>query len=270
MAQIASENLVIGRGQLQFSKFVVANPTTPRAAEYRDLGNCPGVTLNVTTETKKHNSSRGGLRLLDLEITLSQEFTGTITVEDMKPENFARFLMGTESTLSQAAVASATETFTNVKVNSGYQLGVSLPSRPEGYKNVTITTAVLAAAPATPLVDGLDYEFDGPRGFFRILPTTDKIVDSHLSTGFTLTYAVGAHTRSRVVSGSTELRGSLQYHAYNYTGPVQDFFFPNVTLRPNGDLGLITDEDFMTLNFGFTAAPLGNVPAVLLNGQPVV
>lgn len=267
MAQIPSKNLTIGKGQLFFGRFTTVNPVLPQNV-FRDLGNAPGVSLNVTSESLEHFSSRGGLNEKDADILLSRKIDGTITIEDMDPENIALFFLGTTSKLTQASVASAVETFTNVVPGLWYQLGVHA-TRPEGYKKVTVTSATLANTPNTPLVVNVDYEIDAERGFFRIIPGTTVVTGAHLTTGVTITVSVGAHTRTRVISGDAEARGSLRYDSYNAYGDKQDYFFPNVTLKPNGDLQLISTE-FMSFEFSFSASGLGTFPAVISNAQPVL
>ena len=45
-----------------------------------------------------------------------------------------------------------------------------------------------------------------------------------------------------MISGSTAVSGSLRYVAYNPEGEQIDYFMPSVTLSPNGDFALKSDE----------------------------
>ena len=76
-------------------------------------------------------------------------------------------------------------------------------------------------------------------GRVESLETSTVIQDGDLLTA---TYTVAASTRRRVISGSTAVTGSLRYVAYNPEGEQIDYFMPSVTLSPNGDFALKSDE----------------------------
>jgi hypothetical protein len=266
MGLITSENLTIGKGQVQLAKHASLNPTALTNG-FRDIGNAPGLSLNIATEKLEHFSSRGGIRQKDDSTTVQVTRTGTLQFDDMDPENLAMLFLGQALSVAASSASNKTETFTAITLGYGYQLGQTALN-PSGDRAVSIDSVTLAAAPNTPLVLNTDYEIDLARGFIRIKKGSTLFAGGHLATGFTVTYDVAASTRKQVISGGTEFVGAMQYHAYNPKGANLDYFFPYVKLSPSGDLALI-GEEYMTGSFSVEALPLGDLPAILLNGQPV-
>lgn len=69
---------------------------------WRDLGNCPKVTLKPNLETKEHKSSRDGARSTDRVFVTSKDIDVTLSLEEITPENLRLFWLGTQSTNSDA------------------------------------------------------------------------------------------------------------------------------------------------------------------------
>ena len=94
-----SENYVFGRGVCYWAPF----DDDGRPMGERDMGNVPGFTLNVESETAEHFSSRSGLRKKDLSVTISVAFNASVTIEDMSAENLALVVAGSTRTITQVA-----------------------------------------------------------------------------------------------------------------------------------------------------------------------
>lgn len=268
MAQIPSRNLAIGKGQVFLAQHASLEPTAP-ATSYRDVGNCPGVSFAVNTETIQHFSSRGGIRVKDDETVIEVNRTGTLRIDDMSVENLAMFFFGDAQILNVAALSDQTETIAAAAVKKGqsFQLGVDPATRPTGYRSVSIDSVALTGAPGTtyPATDAgvVNWTLDGPRGFLTI-GQGSNIADG---AGLTVTYDVAAHRRQTIISGNVEKAFSMQYHAYNPKGALIDFFFPFIKIRPNGDLQLISEE-YMEVEFQAEVLGLGSMAPIYLNGQP--
>lgn len=263
---VASKNITVGKGVVHIAKHLVANPTAP-AKGFRDIGNAPGLSINLTSETLEHKSSRGGVQVTDLKIALSTTAAGTLQIDDMDPKNLAMFLLGTESTVTEEAASNVSETITNVEKGLGYQLGAT-GSDPSGTRKITIDSVVTVTG-STPLVAGTDYDVDLDRGYLVLLPGGTVVNDGNKAAGITVQYDVVASARSQVVSGTTEFFGSMFFQSMSDVGIRTDWLFPAIRLRPNGDLNLISEE-FLSVELSFEAIPVGTMAAVYANGQPVL
>lgn len=263
MAQIASRNLTIGKGQVFAARHATAEPTAP-AQGYRDFGNAPAFSIAVNSETISHYSSRGGVRVKDDETIIEINRTGTLQIDDMDPKNLAIYFLGEELSVTASSATGTTNTFTNVEKGRSYQLGVVLPGAPSGARNVTVT-AVATVTGSTALVLGTDYEVDAERGFVTLLPGGSVVTTGNAAAGVTVTFNTAASTRRQIIAGGTEFVGSLQFHAYNPKGARLDYFFPLVKLRPSGDLALISEE-YMSASFEFEALALGSLAPLYING----
>ena len=268
MAQIPSENLTIGKGQVFLAQHASLAPTAP-AVGYRDVGNCPGVSFAVNAETVPHYSSRNGILVKDEEIVIETSRTGVLRIDDMSVENLTLFFLGDAQVLNVAAQTGLTETIpsSNVRRGCSYQLGVDPATRPSGHRRVSIDSVVRTSAPATAYAETAggvrNWALDAERGFLTI----DKASEIPDGVGLTVTYDVAAHRRQMILSGNAEKAFSMQYHAYNPKGESVDYFFPLVKIRPNGDLPLISEE-YMEVEFRIEALSLGHLAPVYLSGQP--
>lgn len=131
---------VFGRGRLAFNR---------RRADgtfegFRPLGNCPGFTIGISSETFQHFSSEGGLREKDLQVTTQIDRTCEITCDNMSAENLELFLAAATSTRTQASGTVTDELISAVQAGRFYQLGVSA-GNPNGARNLTAVSAVTAA-----------------------------------------------------------------------------------------------------------------------------
>ena len=240
-------NYTLGRGEIYFAR---KDPVTGAMGGERYLGNTPSANLTAEEEKLEHFSSDRGIRVKDKVVTLQVNYTGTLEVDNIDYENVALFFLGeTENlTIAQTTVASEQVGMTGIGVEKGmfYQLGMTA-ANPAGAKGVIFPGAAGTLFALTrsggggggALVHGTDYVVNAELGRVEILETSTVIQDGDLLTA---TYTVAASTRRRVISGSTAVAGSLRYVAYNPEGEQIDYFMPSVTLSPNGDFALKSDE----------------------------
>jgi hypothetical protein len=134
-----TQNYVFGRGVAYFAEF----DANGRPMGERDLGNVPGLTLNVASETAEHFSSRSGIAKKDLTVTISVAFNSTVEIEDFSAENLALFLGGSVNQITQAATPVTNEVILNLRAGREYQLGAT-GANPTGVRGVS-AVAVRAA-----------------------------------------------------------------------------------------------------------------------------
>lgn len=238
-----TNNYTLGRGEIYFAR---RDPTTGNMGGERYLGNTPAANLTAEEEKLEHFSSDRGIRIKDKTVTLQVNYTGTLEVDNIDYENVALFFLGESEdlTFTQATVTDEQVGITGVGVEKGmfYQLGMTTgnPSGAKGiiYPGETTTTFVLEKGAAT-LVHGTDYVLNAELGRIEILEGSATVENGDV---LTCTYTIAASTRKRVISGSTAVTGALRYIAYNPEGEQIDYFMPSVTLSPNGDFALKSDE----------------------------
>ncbi|TIV99830.1 MAG: hypothetical protein E5V77_10185, partial [Mesorhizobium sp.] len=119
MFDTQSRNLTVPRGKAFFAKYLEGTQT-PGAL--REFGNCPELTLTRNAETLQHYSSQGDLKTLDEEIPIDGTLNGTLSTDDMRPENVSYWWMGDVATITAVAATAQSETFLLVKAGDVFQL----------------------------------------------------------------------------------------------------------------------------------------------------
>lgn len=233
---MAKQNYTLGRGKVYVSRF---NEQGVADGAYRYIGNTPEFSLNIESETLDHYSSDEGIREKDDSVPLEVNRTGSLTTDNIDPANVALFFFGSSEIITQASVASDTETLSSIEAGHSYKLGVSA-SNPAGYFGIDETGfAVAVAVGGTALVAGTDYEMDFANGMIHFLDGSALATDG---ADIEVTYAVAASTRSRVISGSEPVECAMRFLTKNPKGDDCQFFMPYVKLTPNGDYALKGDE----------------------------
>ncbi len=236
-------NYTLGRGEIYFAR---KDPITGNLGGERYIGNTPAANLTAEEEKLEHFSSDRGIRIKDKSVTLQVNYTGTLEVDNIDYENVALFFLGETEQLTFAQTTRTGEPvgLPGVGVEKGmfYQLGMSA-ANPTGAKGIifpgTAGTAFSLTNGGTPLVAGTDYVLNAELGRVEILATSTAVEDGD---ELTATYTIAASTRQRVISGSTAVAGALRYVAYNPEGRQIDYYMPSVSLSPNGDFALKSDE----------------------------
>lgn len=249
-----TENYVLGRGEIWLKK--------TGDSGYRFLGNAPAFNLNVTSEKLEHFRSTRGVREKDRTIILQTNRTATITAEDISIDNLALFFLGSTADITQTSLTAQTETFNDIKVGQGYQIGVTA-QRPTGHRK--LTTPVVKKG-STPLVALTDYTIDADRGWIELL------VGGSLADGddITVEFGVAASTRKQVISGSDSVTGEMKFISYPAEGSPIDYYLPSVELSPNGEYALISENALQTLPLTVDVQTKGNLAAVYADGVAMV
>lgn len=252
------KNYTLGKGTLHFNKFATG---TKVGIGQRYIGNTPEIKLTSESESLEHFDSDQGIKQKDDSVLLSLSRTGSFTTDHISPANLALFFLGNESIVTAIAAVGSTSAFTGVQQGFRYQLGVS-PSVPAGVRNVTNVVVTVAAVAKTV---GTDYTVDAATGGITVVPGGGIANAADMSVVFDVT----ATTYNRVVSAaSAEIEGSLFYKSNNPKGLKFDYFWPYVTLKPDGDFSLKGD-DWQQIGFTFQALKLDdNTEVVYINGRP--
>lgn len=266
---MADNNYTLGRGEIYFAR---KDPTTGLLKGERYLGNTPEFNLSFESEDLEHFSSDRGIKELDKSVILSITRSGSLTTDNINPENVALFFFGStdaltvaQTTVTNEAIAATTG---GVEIGMFYQLGMT-SNNPSGARKVIYPgasgTAFAAKKGSTPLVAGTDFVFNSELGRIEFL---EGGAVSDGDTTVTVTYTVAASTRSRVISGSSPVEGALRFIAFNPVGDNIDYYLPSVSLSPNGDYALKGDE-WQQIPFNLKVLKPANGEALYAEGRAV-
>lgn len=226
----------------------------------RYLGNTTAFTVTIESETLPHFDSDHGIRTKDDSVVLEVNRTGSLTTDNISVENISLFLMADMLTITQTATPVVDETIT---ANPGrfYQLGKTT-ANPQGVRGVT---AVTVSDGVTPLVLDDDYTLDAAKGRIYIVEGGAVTEDTVL----TIDYTPVANSRTRIVTNNNaELGGSLRFIAQNPRGDQNDWYMPQVTLRPEGDFALKGDE-WIVMTFAVEVGAPQDQAAIYVDGRPL-
>lgn len=252
------QNYILGRGRLMFARFPSSSPTTAEvnAASEHYLGNTPSLEYTIEEEVLEHFSSDAGLRTKDRSVTLSNDASGSFTVDNISAETLALFMAsnpgdgtGTNAnffgirTVAQSAISTAVdEAITAPALDRWYQLGLSAAGVPTiakvagiGARNVTITA--ITGASGSPVAD-TDYELDSALGRLWIPSGGMIAADDEL----TVSWTAAAATYTVVEDGDQSVYGRLRFISANAVGDQRNYVFPYVKLTPNGSIQLKGDD----------------------------
>ena len=257
-----TEDYNLGRGIVYFASL----DANKKPASYRDLGNAPEFNITVEVETLEHQSSRGGLKVTDKEVTISQDVSVSFQLDEINHENLASFFSGEKAVHTNPATIGFVEfawiapgTVDKVR---WYDL---VDSAGERLYDVTPANLTLKSTNGTPvtLVLATDYEVDTEMGRIFLLDSTEVGVIISGAEGIDLTCAATAVAKDvdevRALT-KTNVLGALKFIGENpAASDVQtEYQFHQVSLKADGDLALIADE-FTVL--GFTATAERNISA---------
>ena len=257
-----TQKYTLGRGEVFFNKF---KPGTNIGEGERYLGNTPEYSLTNDVETLDHFNSDRGLREKDESVLLEISSSGSMTCDNISGDNVALFFLGNLLTKSSTSVLAQKEVFTAWKRGHTLQLGTT-DTTPTGVRKVsnvkvgkaasgaTINlTGDIGAIPGVTIIDAAgNYEVDTELGRLYLEPTSAEV---NGDIKLVVQFDVAAQSRQMVVSSNDVVQGSLRFVAHNAKGENKDYFFPKVTLSPDGDYNLKGD-DWQSMGFSFEALKL--------------
>lgn len=257
-----TQKYTLGRGEVFFNKF---KPGTNIGEGERYLGNTPEYSLTNDVETLDHFNSDRGLREKDESVLLEISSSGSMTCDNISGDNVALFFLGNLLTKSSTSVTAQKEVFTSWKRGYTMQLGTTdtTPTGVRKVSNVKVGKAAssaslnmsgdIGAIPGVTIIDAAgNYEVDTELGRLYLEPTSAEI---NGDIKLVVQFDVAAQSRQMVVSSNDVVQGSLRFVAHNAKGENKDYFFPKVTLSPDGDYNLKGD-DWQSMGFTFEALKL--------------
>jgi len=232
--------LVIPKGSVYIDLYDANDALTGERA----FGSTPGLTVNITSESLEHYSAESGISEKDEESTTKITRKAALQADNVVADNLALFVVGDKSTVNQAATPVVDEAITVLK-DRYYQLGVS-SSNPTGVRNVSSVDVALTGGTPTYVLD-TDYTLDAALGRIYIISGGSIADDADL----VIDYTPAVETRERVASSSLASKtAAVRFIAANPRGDNRDWYFPKVTLKPNGDAVLKqTDPVWFTMGF---------------------
>jgi len=248
----------LGRGELMFAQFR-AGTLNPRGELY--MGNSPAFGITATTESLDHYSSDGGIRVKDDSIILQQDYAGSLTTDNIDPDNLAYFFLGEKRTIVTASTPVASYILAQVEKGRWYQLGTDA-TNPSGVRNVSAVTLTATGGGAA-FIAGVDYLLDLVNGRVYIQPA-GGIGEG---TSPVAAYTIDASSRDQVISKGNVVEGALRYIAKNPAGLQTSFYMPQVKLTPNGDFALKSDS-WQELGFNIEIITKGSLSAIYADGAP--
>lgn len=254
-------NYTVGRGKLFLARETSFDVFDQVGERY--VGNSPGFTLNVESTALDHFNSDGGINELDASVTLSVNRSGTITLDDISPDNLLLFFLGSKVTVAQAATPVVGEQINGVLPGLFYQLGATA-ANPQGVRGIgAVSVTDDAGVPAT-FDAGDDYEIDAVTGRLYVVPGGAITA----STNLRVNYTPVASSRDRVISGSSPVKGRLRYVEDNPAGENRTFLLPLMEISPNGDFDMKGDT-WRQMVFNLKPMKRGNMAALYIDGQPI-
>lgn len=250
-----SDFYAIGKGCLMYAEV----DATDNPLGYRELGNAPDFSATINQEDLEHRDSKSGVSEIDRTITLTRDIQGSFTLEEINDENLADLLGGTQSVLTNPAVAGFTNNswIANADLESRkyYELKDSNGVRAYNVQSANIT--IEHGVGPTTLVLGTDYEVKEKEGLIYFLNSAAVIALIGGSDDVDLTLAAdGAAGDVDQVEALevSEVVGALKFLRVDpATDKIQEWQFHKVKLSANGDAALISDNALISLPFSFAA-----------------
>ena len=259
---MATKNYTLGRGNIYFARFTEGEVPGP----FRFVGNTPEISLTVETEDLEHTSSDAGVNQVDDRVALSVTRTGTMVMDDIQEDNLALFFFGSKATMSVSALNNQTENFAGVMIDDVLQLGLTDTNR-VGVRNISIDSVAITGTGAATLDEGTHYSVDTMNGFVTILDNATNEAAFSAARAVRITYDVEAGSYGQVASGTTPVEGAMRFVEDNPKGNNNQWVFPKVTVTPNGDMALKSDE-WRTVPFSLAISQPSSGEAIYINGVP--
>lgn len=231
-------NLVLGKGELHFDLFAAG---TKAGIGERYLGNTPGFTLSADETAIERKATSKGLRHVTDRFIIERKYNGAMVCDQISEANMAMWLGSTSGKTVVAATGGApviSETMTVYKGLS-YQLGQS--ASPLGQRNLISLVFKLGV---TTITQSTNIKLDAAAGRFTVLDAPANITDG---AALTIEYKTSGYTRQSA-QAPRELKGALRFIADNVAGRNTDYFFPYVSLEPDGAFDF-KNSDWQTLQF---------------------
>ncbi len=260
-----TQDYLLGRGIL----YIAELDSNQLPLAWEDLGNAPAVSVNITSEELLHFSSRTALRVADKRITLSQEVGLSFQLDEISHNNLARWFSGTNSSVTNPAVAGVGTMMAPITFNTTAQLGrwYDLKTAYDGTGVPTSFTAdsvpKIRRTSGTPmdLVLNTDYEIDRKMGRVFLRTTAVNVTNGDTIAWYSAADASAPATLQvmKALQAGTQKDYALKFIAENPANGSElgEYEFHSVQISADGDLALI-GEEFAVIGFVGTAQKNSN------------
>lgn len=247
------KQLSIGRGICFFAK---TDPVTDKPGGYENIGNLVSFNNSSDSDTLQHTSTQNGIGVIDAEEILSATATLSFETESNTFENIARFWLGEIKKVNNPGTAgiSAVDLYDDITVGRFYQIYDPTTKQHARGIDKSDLTVKAGVGGSTPLSQGTDYTVDEVSGLIYIIPGKAAANGDKLN----VTLAANAYIQQNnfiSLMTQTAVVGALKFidnDPVDRTGKKTIYDFPRVSLIPDGDFGLITDNSWRSLPFKCT------------------
>jgi hypothetical protein len=228
-------NTVFGRGAIFFDRFSAAGV---RSGQFQHLGNCDNLATSVSsdvvdlTDYTQNTSAPYNTAIKSTDVELK------ISGFEFAPSILAPVFMGDTSTFTQSAVTVTTETIAAATLT-----GLKGSYFKAANRNVSAATMLQGTVT---LVSGTDWEIaNAYTGLFRVKPTSSTVADG---TALKVNYTAAALTAGTTaletirIFNQSNIYGQLLFVPNNSSGPNLELVAWYVSMRPDGDVSLISDD----------------------------
>lgn len=263
-------NYTLGRGRLYFDLFK-SGTNTGQGERY--LGNTPSFAPSNETENLDHYSSEQGIRQKDASVMLQIDQNGAFTCDDITSANIALFFLGELERQTVVASQQNISSFVDIKRGRYFQIGMSdgSPAGTNHVDNVVLgvapssaeipTTGDINSLPDVTVITTLgNAEIDLRKGRVYIEDEAPDIADGDQ---LVVMFDIKSQSRGLIVGKNNTIYGALRFVSDNPVGDNNDYFYPKVSLSPDGDYELKGDE-WQTIGFTFQGLKLGNKDIVYI------
>jgi len=258
----STKNTVLGSGYLYFDK-LDANGNYTGERYIAETGN---FSSTVNAESLEAWSQDGAIaeKKLDQPTRVTRDCAfNAESIDDALLELFFIATKSTQSTSAGSKTAQPINAGNGVKQGRWYQLGVSAeqPAGVRGIENVAIKDAV----PTTYTID-TDYKLDATGGRIYIVIGGNIADDTVITADYDETTTTWDEW---VTNDNGAAQGALRFVADNTAGTNRDYYYPKVTLKPDGEYALKSREDIQQVGFAVSVLNPGDGRAALyINGRP--
>lgn len=201
------------------------DPLTGRAVNLVEVGNCPGLSIDIATTKFEHKESMSGNRGKDISNFKEKNATVKMTLESFSKRNLVTGLYGTSAVTSTTPVVGEPQIYS---ASSGI-VGLSRPN----------VSAVVVKKGATTITAD-QYTVDPEFGTLRFKTTPTGLVDGD---AIAIDYTAGASWRVEALNQSTVIEKFFRFEGLNTNDGTEVLVqIPRLGMDPVTTLALINDE----------------------------
>ena len=220
-------NLLLGKGKLYLDRLTALGVSTGE----RFVGACNSLGISVEVESKQAYSSAEASAPLLQEAIIRQTHIVAIAMSEYTADNLALFLLGTKSTLDETGSSSSDESHASVHQGTYVKLL---------HRNVKTTSpAAVVKVGITTKTAGTDYVMDCASGRVYIVPGGGIAENATIL----VTYTWLTESLTKITAGAVgKIEAMIRFVGDPTAGPALELEVWRVSLTPDGELGLISDD----------------------------